>query len=319
MCAGRGKAILPPDMPVAPPISVSPPRWAALRVLMIAVVLFGLAWPVTKDALGDATPLSFALGRVVLAGLGSALVLGVLRRLRLPARRDWPVVIGIGVLQLGGFFALSHIALLFVSAGRTAVLSNVTIIWVIPLSVLLLKDRIGPMRRRAVAFGLAGVAVLAGPWAVDWTSGQAVFGNVALLLSALSWAGAILITRAMPPSRPVFELMPWCFAVATAVLLPLALWREPSGGIGPGAWPHLLAVGLVLAPFGHLGGGRGGQAAAPGRDFARLSAVAGCRRRPFHPLARRAPGLGRYPGRPADHGRCDDLDTGEIERPCGSR
>lgn len=230
---------------------------------MVAVVLFGLAWPVTKDALADAAPLRFALGRVLLAGIGSALVLAALRRLRLPRPKDWPVVIGIGVLQLGGFFALSHVALFFVSAGRTAVLSNVTLVWVIPLSMLFLKERIGPMRRLAVAFGLAGVTVLAGPWAVDWTSGQAVFGNVALLLSALSWAGAIIVTRALPPARPVFELMPWCFAVASLVLLPLVLWREPSGGIGPGAWPHLLGVGLVLAPFGTWAAAEAGRRLPP--------------------------------------------------------
>lgn len=225
-------------------------RWADFRLLLISVVLFGSAWPVTKDALRDASPLWFAFSRVALAGAASALLLAALGRLRLPARQDWPAVLAIGALQLGAFFAFSHLALLFVPAGRTAVLANFTLIWLIPLSVLLLGERIGRRRRIAVGLGLAGVVSLAGPWAVDWTSPQALLGNGALLLSALAWTGAILISKAFPPKGTMFALMPWYFAVGGLVLAGLALWREPGGGVGAGAWPHMIGIGLIAAPLG---------------------------------------------------------------------
>lgn len=249
-------ASAPVAAPAATPMPATPPpipgllRWADLRLLLIGIVLFGGVWPITKDALRDATPLWFALGRCVLACLASLVVLAALGRLRWPSRRDWPAVLGIGILQLGAFFALAHLGVLFVSAGRTAVLANFTLVWLIPLSVLVLGERIGPRRWLAVAIGLLGVAALAGPWAVDWTSARALLGNAALLLAALAWACAIVLCRLYPPRRSMFELMPWYFGTGSLVLLLLALWREPSGGVGPGAWPQLLGIGLLAAPLG---------------------------------------------------------------------
>ena len=50
-----------------------------LRLLAIGVLLFGGGWPITKDALRDATPLWFAVSRAGLAALGAAALLLALR------------------------------------------------------------------------------------------------------------------------------------------------------------------------------------------------------------------------------------------------
>ncbi len=221
-----------------------------LRLLAIAVLLFGGVWPITKDALRDATPAWFAVSRAGLAALVSAVALLALRRLRLPGARDWPAVLAVGFLQLGAFFALTHLALAVLPAGRIAVLSNVTIFWLMPLSVLVLGERVSALRWAAAGLGLAGAVVLVGPWAMDWALPGVLAGNAMLMAAALGWSIAIVITRRLPPTRPMMELLPFCFAAGTLVLLPLALIREPQGGIGPGAWPHAVFIGLVAAPIG---------------------------------------------------------------------
>ncbi|MBW8268774.1 DMT family transporter [Caldovatus aquaticus] len=224
---------------------------SAFALLGVAVVLFGGTWPVTKAAVvAGATPLWFGLSRAGLAALVAAAVLAAARRLRWPARQDWRVVVPIGLLQIGGFFALAHLALLVVSAGRTAVLANVVTYWLIPLSMLVLGERVSARRWAAAGLGLAGVGVLAGPWAVDWGSARALLGHGMLMLAALSWSVAIVVTRRFPPRRPMLELLPWCFGVGTLALAPLALAVEPGGGIPAAAWPHMLAVGAVAAPVG---------------------------------------------------------------------
>lgn len=223
---------------------------SAFHILLVAVVLFGGAWPVTKAALADATPMWFAVGRVVLAAAVSALLLAILGRLRLPKRGDIPSVIGLGVFQLGGFFILAHAAVAIVEAGRTAIISAVVTYWLIPLSVLVLGEKVPPHRWVAAGLGLAGVAVLSGPWAVDWMNLDARLGHGMLVLAALLWTLAIISTRKWPPPTPVFELLPWCFALATVVILPFALVLEPQGGIFGPAWPYMLYIGLVVAPIG---------------------------------------------------------------------
>ena len=221
-----------------------------LRLLAIAVLLFGGAWPVSKDALRDATPAWFAFSRAGLAALVTAAVLLALGRLRLPGRRDLPAVLAVGTLQLGSFFALTHLALALLPAGRIAVLSNVTTPWLVPLSVLFLGERVSGWRWGAAALGLSRAAVLVGPWSIDASRPGVLAGNAMLIGAALAWSVAIVITRRLPPARPMLELLPFCFGVASLMLLPLALIREPTGGIGAGALPHALFIGLLAAPVG---------------------------------------------------------------------
>jgi drug/metabolite transporter (DMT)-like permease len=223
---------------------------AALRLLLVAVVLFGGAWPVTKDALADATPLWFGMSRAALAALVAAVVLAILGRLRVPQARDRKAILFLGLFQLGGFFALTHLAVALVPAGRTAVLSNVVMYWLIPLSVLLLGERVSRARWIAAGLGLAGAAVLIGPWSLDWADRGVLIGHLMLVVAALLWSIAIIATRLWPPRAPMLELLPWCFGLGALVLAPLALLLEPGGGIGVASWPHMLFIGLVAAPLG---------------------------------------------------------------------
>lgn len=221
-----------------------------LRYLVVSVFLFGGIWPVTKDALTDATPLWFAVGRAGLAAVVSALLLAAMRRLRWPGRADLPAVAAIGLLQLGTFFAATHVALAFVPAGRTAILSNVTVFWLVPLSLLVLREVVSARQWAAVGVGLFGVLLLVAPWSLAEAGPGVLLGYGLLLLASLAWSVAILVTRLRPPRLPVLDLLPWCFALGTLLVLPLAWWREPAGGIGPGAWPHAGFVGAVAAPIG---------------------------------------------------------------------
>ena len=223
---------------------------ADLRLLALAVLLFGGVWPVTKDALRDATPIWFAISRAGLAALASGTILLLLGRLRWPGQRDLPALFALGLLQLGGFFVLTHLALAVLPAGRIAVLSNVTIYFLVPLSVLVLGERVSARRWAAAAVALAGAAVLVGPWSVPWSRPGVAMGNALLVIAALAWSVAIVVTRLRPPTRLIMELLPFCFGIATLLMLPVALWREPAGGIGPGAWPHAAFIGLIAAPIG---------------------------------------------------------------------
>ena len=223
---------------------------AALRLLLVAVLLFGGAWPITKHALLDSTPLWFGTSRAGLAALVVALVLAALGRLHLPRRGDWRVVVFLGVFQLGGFFALTHLALAYVPSGRTALLSNVLLFWLIPLSVFVLGERVSRARWVAAGLGLAGAVVLIGPWAVDWSDHAMLGGHAMLLAAGLLWSIAIVATRLWPPRSLMLELLPWCFGLGALLLAPLALWLEPGGGIGIEAWPHMIFIGMVAAPIG---------------------------------------------------------------------
>jgi O-acetylserine/cysteine efflux transporter len=232
----------------APAVSTS-----GLLQLLASIVLLSSAWPLTKVALAaGTTPLWFAEGRAVLSGLVASILLLVLRRFRLPARADLPAVFAIGGLQLGVYLALAHEAVAWVPAGRTAILANTTTIWVVPLSLVFLRERIPAGRWVAAALGLAGVAVLINPLAIDWRVGSVLIGHVFLLGAGLSWSIAIIVTRAVRLRSSMFVLLPWCFLVGAVVLAPLVWWHAPHGtfGVAPVSWWALAYIGLVAGPLG---------------------------------------------------------------------
>jgi drug/metabolite transporter (DMT)-like permease len=232
----------PPKVPVG-----------GLLQLLASVVLLSSAWPLTKIALtAGATPLWFAEGRAVLSGLTASVLLLVMRRFRLPTRADLPAMFAIGGLQLGLYFALAHEAVAWVPAGRTAILANTTTVWVVPLSLVFLRERIPPARWIAAGLGMVGVAVLINPLAIDWSSNTAVIGHLFLLGAALSWSIAIIVTRATPPRSSMFAILPWCFLVGSIILAPLVRWHAPQGTFGPSpaSWAALGYIGFVAGPLG---------------------------------------------------------------------
>lgn len=243
-------------MSLAVPVGGSRSYRIGLLCLLGSVLLFSSAWPLTKLAIDrGTTALWFAESRAVLSGLGTAGLLMATGRARLPDRADLPALVVIGVFQIGLFFIFSHIAIAWVQAGRTAVLANTTIYFVVPLSMLFLHEHIPPRRWLAALLGVAGVGVLMGPWAIDWTSHSVLIGNGFLLLAGLAFAISIVTVRAVPPRAPMIELLPWCFLIGAALMLPLVLWEAPGGTLGSSlpSWGGILYVGLIAGPLGTWG------------------------------------------------------------------
>jgi drug/metabolite transporter (DMT)-like permease len=170
----------------------------------------------------------------------------------MPVRKDLPALVAVGVCQLGLYFAFAHEAVAWVAAGRTAILANTTTIWIVPLSLIFLREHISMRRWLAAGLGLAGVVVLMSPWAIDWSLHDVLIGHAFLLAASLSWSVAIIVTRTATPRSTMFELLPWCFAVSAVMLAPLVLWHAPGGGIGtqPISWLALAYIGLIAGPFG---------------------------------------------------------------------
>ena len=165
-------------------------------------------------------------------------------RLTRPPRADWPVLVSITLLHMVGFTALSSVGLGLVPAGRSAVLAYTTPLWVVPGASLFLGERLTPRRLLGVVIGLVGLVVLFNPAALDWTQPAIVLGNVAILVAALLWAGAILHIRGHRWQSTPFDLLPWEMLLATLVLIPLA-WVVA----GPPAfeWTPPLAALFVYA------------------------------------------------------------------------
>ncbi len=226
--------------------ALSPDR--AYALLTAVIVFWGVNWPVMKIGLQFIGPMTFTLARLVLGGLCIAAFVAARGRLHRPSRRDWPIVISVGVLQMAAFLTLVNFALLQVEASRSAILAYTTPLWVVPGAVLFLGESLRGYRAIGLLVGLGGVAVLFNPFGFDWTDRAVVIGNGLLMLAALAWAAQILQIKSHRWDSPPVELAPWQFLVAAMLVAPVTLLVE-GGALGPGrpiVWSWELAGVLAF-------------------------------------------------------------------------
>ncbi|HRW59414.1 MAG TPA: DMT family transporter [Defluviicoccus sp.] len=188
-------------------------RPRAVGLLCLVIALWGANWPIMKVGLLDMPPLTFAAVRLLLATLTLFVISP--RRLKLPAARDLPVVLSVGLLQLFAFMLCMYLALMVVPAGRSAILAYTTPIWVVPMATLWLGERMTPMKALALAIGLAGIGVLFNPAALDWGSRAVLIGNGLLLAAAAAWAITIVHVRGRRWQATPYQLLPWQMLLAT--------------------------------------------------------------------------------------------------------
>ena len=227
------------------------PRVAWLQ-LAASVVLFGLSWPAIKIGLSAATPVWLAAGRATLSAASAFALLAALGRLAWPARADWPIVLSVGAFQLTLFFALANLGVQSVPPGRSGVLAYTTMLWMVPLS-LLVGERVGWRGVLGALLGLLGIVVLIDPLRFDWSDRAVVEGHAWLLLAGFSWALAVLHARRHRWRLAPLDVLPWQMAVATVLLWILALTLEPRGYLDfsqPNLWIALLYIGVFAGPAG---------------------------------------------------------------------
>ena len=128
------------------------PLWHAFTQLALVVLIFGTSWPLLKSGIqAGATPIWFAAARACCSTLSAFAFVGALGLLRWPTRRDWPIILSNGILQLALFFALGNLALRYIPAGRSAVLAYTTTLWLVPLEVLTGGSRLDLWRGLALS------------------------------------------------------------------------------------------------------------------------------------------------------------------------
>ncbi|MCK8787732.1 DMT family transporter [Roseomonas sp. NAR14] len=247
-------------IPAAPLHSLAaavPPRrrlavaGGAVSSLVLAILFWGANWPVMKLGLGHVTPLWFSALRF---GTGAACLFAVQAMrggVRLPRRRDLPFVASVGLLQMLCFTVLGALAMTLLPAGRSALLSYTTPLWVLPASVLFFGERVPGPRLAGIGLAALGVAVLMNPLSIDWADPRVLGANLMLLTASLCWSACILHLRYGRPASAAFALAPWQMLLATLLLVPLALTVEgPFTGDGSAAFlASTLYVGPVATAF----------------------------------------------------------------------
>jgi len=223
-------------------------------LLFAAVMVFwGLNWPVMKIGLAYIPPFAFGAVRMALGAALLFLVNALRGELRLPARRDLPVLISVGVLHMFVSMACTNLGLKMVGAGRAALLAYTTPLWVTPGAMLWLGEKLSRRKLVGMLVSLAGLLLLFNPFAFAWDQPRVIFANGTLLAGALAWALSILHVRGHRWESTPLQLMPWQMLLAAPLLYSLSLLLEADQPIV--VTPVLVTVlgynSVVATAFGY--------------------------------------------------------------------
>jgi drug/metabolite transporter (DMT)-like permease len=216
---------------------------AVLPLLLLVVLALGVNWPVMAVALRSLSSLWTATLRLVAATGTLFLLTGVSRRLTLPRRRDYSIVLSVAAFRLAAVFILVLSALEIVPPGRSSILVWTASLWTVPIAAVFIGERMTPLRWAGLLVGVAGILLVFEPTRFDWTDGRTLAGHAMLLGAALSQASVSVHVRRHRWASTPLNLLPWQLLTATLPMLAVALAIE---GVPDVAWSFGLVANLLF-------------------------------------------------------------------------
>jgi drug/metabolite transporter (DMT)-like permease len=220
-------------------------------------VQVGAATVASRFALLETEP--FALGAMRYAIGVLCLLPLVLRGPRIAfAPRDLAPMAVLGILQFGVLIALLNIGLLYIPAGRAAVVFAVFPLLTMVFAAGLGREALTARKSIGVLLTMAGVAIALndtafapGKVATPWV------GEAAVFLAAACGAICSVLYRPYLQRYPTLQVSAFAMLASVVFLVPFAAWRGLFDGwpaFAAGTWAAIVFVGLSsgIAYFGLL-------------------------------------------------------------------
>jgi drug/metabolite transporter (DMT)-like permease len=202
-------------------------RRGAYAALVVLTLIWGLNWIAMKLALSRADPVLLNVQRTWLAVAVLFAVLVWQRRPLWPG--SWLAVVVTGFFQTTLNFSATTMALAGGGAGRTSVLVFTMPFWTLVIAWPVLHERVRGSQWLAVAFALAGIALVVEPW--QWREGE-LGPKLWAVLSGFGWAAGTVATKYFQRGRALDPLnfIAWQMlaGVLPLTLLPIALASPPA-------------------------------------------------------------------------------------------
>lgn len=193
--------------------------------VLLANVIFGLGVPVTKLLLDEwVSPMAYMATRC----MGAAAIFWLIS-LFMPRehveRRDLLVIMGGGLLGFVVSQTLTAWALHFTTPVYFSIIATLTPVATMVCAALLIGERICLRGALGVAIGVVGALLMV---MVGWQGGSGMndlLGIGLAVLSLLTWAVYLIITRKVSVKYTAVTQMKWVFLVSTLAVLPFS-WTD---------------------------------------------------------------------------------------------
>ena len=233
--------------------------------ILLANVIFGLGVPVTKALLDEwVTPMGYMASRCVFAALIFWVVAAFMPREHVGRKDLWVILLG-GLLGFVISQTLTAESLKFTTPVYFSLVAALTPVAVMILEAIFLRETITGIKMVGVALAIAGALLMV---FMSWGNGVGkesmtddLIGIILAVLSVLTWAIYLIITRKVSAKYSSVTQMKHFFLISAVVILPIALFGEPQqklyspewgwDGVAEMAFIVLFATGLgyFLIPY----------------------------------------------------------------------
>lgn len=193
--------------------------------VLLANVIFGLGVPVTKLLLDEwVSAMAYMATRCMGAAAIFWLISLFMPRERVE-RRDLLVIMGGGLLGFVVSQTLTAWALHFTTPVYFSIIATLTPVATMVCAALLIGERLSLRGALGVAIGVVGALLMV---MVGWQGGSGMndlLGIGLAVLSLLTWAVYLIITRKVSVKYTAVTQMKWVFLVSTLAVLPFS-WTD---------------------------------------------------------------------------------------------
>jgi drug/metabolite transporter (DMT)-like permease len=228
--------------------------------LLIANTIFGIGVPVTAWLLSDwVTPMTYMATRCI----GAALIFWAIS-LFLPkekvAGKDLAIIMVGGLLGVVISQTLTAWALVYTTPVYFSLIATLTPVGTMLMAALFIHENITLQKSLGVIIGILGALLMV---FMGWQSGTGkndLLGIGLAVLSLLTWAIYLIITRKVSQKYTAVTQMKWVFLISAVAVLPFA-WQEfPQtqlfsgnyGGNGLAGWSGMLFIVLFATVAGYF-------------------------------------------------------------------
>ena len=202
-------------------------RLQAHGAILLANVIFGLGVPITKMLLTDwVSPMTYMAVRC----LGAAVVFWIIScfmKQEKVERHDLMVILVGGLMGVVVSQTLTAWALDYTSPVYFSLIATLTPVAVMLMAALFIGERITGMKFLGVLLGIGGAILMVIMGQTSGSGSNDLLGIILAILSVLTWAVYMIITRKVAQKYTPVTQMKYVFLISAVVTVPLA-WPELS-------------------------------------------------------------------------------------------
>jgi drug/metabolite transporter (DMT)-like permease len=230
-------------------------RPLSIVLLLIAILIWGGAYVVTKGGLSELPPMMFALLRYGVASIVLVpLALGRGGLAKLPPPVPWKTLIMMAISGVSLYYFLFNGALFYTTASQVALIQSSFPAIVAIMAVLWLRERLSRRRILGIVLAIAGVVLIVARSEADASARDPVLGNLLAFASVLAWSVYTMLAKRLAKADAI-AVTAVVAVLGTIMLVPAALIEKGDislASISTDGWLRIIYLGALASAAAYL-------------------------------------------------------------------